>query len=216
MGQDENLDRDDGLDDDVTEEGEAEGVAEIEMAKGPMSPADAEALDRETLEGLDDEARGSLDEAAQTAGTKAGPQAAGSVALSKNFLLAEFHCCRGHCAGAAVPSAAIPALRRLVTNVLQPMRDRFGTCSVHSGFRNDAHNAHVGGEDNSHHQYHRRPASPAADVSFATGDVEAWATEARRLFERLGGNVGGIGRYPDQRFVHCDLGAKRSWPTPGL
>jgi hypothetical protein len=214
VGQD-NPDRNDRPDDDVTEEGEAEGVAEIEMAKGPLGAADAEALDRETLEGLDDQARASLDEAAQEPGTRAGPPAPGAVPLSKNFVLAEFHCCRGHCAGAAVPSAAIPALRRLVTNVLQPMRDKFGACSVHSGFRNDAHNAHVGGEDNSHHQYHRRPTSPAADVSFATGDVEAWATEARRLFARLG-NVGGIGRYPAQRFVHCDLGAKRSWPTPGL
>lgn len=215
MGQDANPERSEEAEDDVTEESEAEGVAEVEMTKGAMRPADAEELDRETLEGLDDEGRASLDEGAQDAGTRAGPQAAGSIALSKNFMLSEFHCCRGHCAGAAVPSAAIPALRRLVTNVLQPMRDRFGTCTVHSGFRNDAHNAHVRGEDNSHHLYHRRPTSPAADVSFATGDVEAWATEARRLFQGLG-NVGGIGRYPAQRFVHCDLGAKRSWPTPGL
>ena len=210
------MDQDANPDDDVTEEGEAEGVAEIEMTRGALRPADAQALDRETLDGLDDEGRAALDEAAREPGTRGAPRAAGSIVLSKNFVLAEFHCCRGHCAGAAVPSAAITALRRLVTNVLQPMRDRFGACSVHSGFRNDAHNAHVGGEDNSHHQYHRRPTSPAADVSFATGDVEAWATEARRLFERVGGNVGGIGRYPAQRFVHCDLGAKRSWPTPGL
>ena len=215
MAQDADPDRTDRLDDDVTEEREAEGVAEIEMAKEPLRAADAEALDRETLARLDDEERASLEEAAQEAGRSAGPQAAGSVALSTNFVLAEFHCCRGHCPAAAVPSAAVPALRRLVTEVLQPMRDRFGACTVHSGFRNDAHNAHVRGEDNSHHLYHRRPTSPAADVSFARGDVEAWATEARRLFQRLG-NIGGIGRYPAQGFVHCDLGAKRSWPTPGL
>lgn len=200
--------------DDVTEEAEADGVAEIEMAKRPLSPENADALDRETVEGLDSEGRAALDEAAQDAPAVSAP-GGGAVALSANFVLAEFHCCRGHCPGAAVPSAAVPALRRLVVSVLQPMRERFGTCTVHSGFRNDAHNAHVSGENNSHHLYHRRPGSPAADVSFATGDVEAWAREARRLFERLG-NVGGIGRYPAQRFVHCDLGAKRSWPTPGL
>jgi hypothetical protein len=213
MSRDERTDQYEDLDDDVSEEGEAEGVAEIEMKMAPLSAADAEALDRETLDGLDDQERGALEEATRAA--RPGAKAAGSPALSKNFVLAEFHCCRGHCAGAAVPSAAIPALRRLVTHVLQPMRDRFGSCSVHSGFRNDGHNRHVRGEDNSHHLYHRRPASPAADVSFASGDVEAWATEARRLSQRVG-NVGGIGRYPAQGFVHVDLGAKRSWPTPGL
>jgi hypothetical protein len=212
---DQKTEREEDLGEDVSEEGEAEGVAEVEMKAAPLTAADAEALDRETLDGLDDQERGSLEETAREAAREKGAEAAGSPALSKNFVLAEFHCCRGHCAGAAVPAAAIPALRHLVTHVLQPLRDQFGSCSVHSGFRNDAHNAHVKGEDNSHHLYHRRPTSPAADVSFATGNVEAWATAARQRMQALG-NVGGIGRYPAQNFVHVDLGAKRSWPTPGL
>ena len=211
MSNDENTDRDEGM----TEEGEAEGVASIEMQKAPLSAEEAAPLDRETLDGLDDNERGSLEEATREARGGGGAEAGGSPALSKNFVLAEFHCCRGHCAGAAVPSAAIPALRRLVTTVLQPMRDQFGSCSVHSGYRNAAHNQHVGGEDHSHHRYDQRPTAPAADVSFASGNVEAWATEARRRMQMLG-NIGGIGRYPAQGFVHVDLGAKRSWPTPGL
>jgi hypothetical protein len=197
--------------DDITEEAEAEGVAEVEMGKARPTGAEAAALDVESLAGLDDEERRALEEAAR----EAGMEAAGSVALSTNFVLAEFHCCRGHCADAAVPSAALPALRRLVTQVLQPMRAQFGSCSVHSGYRNAAHNAHVRGEDRSHHRYDQRPTAPAADVSFAGGNVEAWATEARRRLRTLG-NIGGIGRYPAQGFVHVDLGAKRSWPTPGL
>ncbi len=133
--------------------------------------------------------------------------AAPDVALSANFSLSEFHCCRGHCAKEAVPANAVPALRRLVTQVLQPMRDRFGLCTVHSGYRNAAHNAHVGGADQSHHRYDVRPDAPAADVSFAGGSVNEWAVEARRLL----GNIGGVGRYPSSGFVHVDLGAFRKW-----
>jgi uncharacterized protein YcbK (DUF882 family) len=180
---------------DASEASEAEGVATIDLQAPEMPSAEAEDLDRETLEGLEDEERAELEEAA----------AAG--ALSQNFVLAEFHCCRGHCAKESVPSAAVPALRRLVTQVLQPMRDRFGTCTVHSGYRNAQHNQHVGGATNSHHRYDVRPEAPAADVSFVRGSVDEWAAEARR---RLG-NTGGVGRYPASNFVHVDLGAFRKW-----
>jgi Peptidase M15 len=177
---------------DPSEASEAEGVAAIDRSTPAGPSADAEALNRETFEGLGGEG-------------EAQPEAA--AALSENFVLAEFHCCRGHCAGEAVPAAALPALRRLVTQVLQPMRDRFGVCTVHSGYRNARHNGHVGGAPNSHHRYDVRPGAPAADVSFATGNVNEWAAEARR---RLG-NIGGVGRYQSSRFVHVDLGAFRRW-----
>jgi hypothetical protein len=189
----------------AAEAAEAEGVAKIEMTTPSLSGAEAEPLDRETLDGLDDQERGELEEAAAQAGATA--RAAGSLALSQNFVLAEFHCCRGHCAAASVPSNAIPALRRLVTQVLQPMRNRFGQCTVHSGYRNAQHNQHVGGVANSCHRYDVRPTTPAADVTFASGDVDAWAAEAR---SRLG-NIGGVGRYPNSRFIHVDLNGFRSW-----
>lgn len=191
---------------DAAEAEEAEGVARIEMTTPPLSGADAEPLDRETLSGLDERERRELEEAAAQAGAPG--RAPGSLALSKNFTLAEFHCCRGHCAAAAVPGNAIPALRRLVAQVLQPMRDRFGQCTVHSGYRNAQHNQHVGGVDNSRHRYDMNPTTPAADVSFARGTVEEWAAEARRQLP----NLGGIGRYPVERFVHVDLGPLRAWP----
>jgi len=186
--------------DDDEEASEAEGVVSMEMSGTAASGAEMQELDRETLEGLDDEERQELETSRAEAG--------GPKQLSPNFALAEFHCCRGHCARQAVPAAAVPALRRLVTRVLQPMRNRFGTCTVLSGYRNAAHNGHVGGAAQSHHRYDVRPNAPAADVMFASGSVNEWAAEARRL---LGNSIGGIGRYRNSGFVHVDLGAFRKW-----
>ena len=180
------------------EAGEADGVAT--MVDPAESSAEMQELDHETLEGLDDEERQELETSTAEAG--------GPTQLSPNFALAEFHCCRGHCPKEAVPAAAVPALRRLVTQVLQPMRNRFGVATVLSGYRNAAHNGHVGGASQSHHRYDQRPDAPAADVMFASGSVNEWAAEARRL---LGNSIGGIGRYPTSGFVHVDLGAFRKW-----
>lgn len=196
---------------DNSEAGEAEGVAS-EMDAPPMSVEEAEALDRETLEGLDEAERKEIedDSAAEVAADAAAAAGPSGVQLSQDFRLSEFHCCRGHCARASVPSSAMPALRRLVKKVLQPMRDEFGECHVNSGYRNAAHNDHVGGEADSHHRYDRRPNSPAVDVTFATGSVNQWAAKARERLNRLG-DLGGIGRYPTSNFVHIDLGRKRRW-----
>jgi uncharacterized protein YcbK (DUF882 family) len=202
---------------DDSEASEAAGVAS-EMDAPPLSPEDAEALDRETLDGLDETERKELEaEAAEIhdeadAADAAAPAAAatGPVRLSRNFLLREFHCCRGHCARASVPSEAVPALRRLVKKVLQPMRDEFGACHVNSGYRNAAHNSHVGGVSLSRHRYDKNPGTPAADLTFATGTVDEWATRARQKLNQLG-DIGGIGRYPSSNFVHIDLGPKRTW-----
>jgi Peptidase M15 len=193
---------------DASEAGEARGVAV--QTRGPaMSPEKAAALDRETLAGLDDQIRGELEEESAEAGP--GPRGGPApVRLAKNFALAEFHCCRGHCEEAAVPSAAVPALRRLARRVLQPMRDEFGQCSVHSGYRNAEHNGHVDGASASHHRYDQKPTEPATDVSFPTGSVDEWGQFARARLEQLGG-IGGIGRYHESGFVHIDLGPKRKW-----
>ena len=190
---------------DDAEAPEAQGVAEIEMKAAPLPSDEAGELDRQTWDGLDDDERRALEETNAELGREAAPEA--GTALSANFNLSEFHCCRGHCAAANVPSNAVPAVRRLVKKALQPMRNKFGECSVNSGFRNSAHNQHVGGEANSHHRYDLNPTSPAADVTFASGTVDQWAAEARRLLP----DIGGIGRYPSQNFVHIDLGAKRKW-----
>ena len=149
---------------DDSEATEAEGVAEIEMKAPELSPEDVAALDGETLAGLEASERAELDRTAAEvrgdAGGAAGGAAGGPVVLSANFALAEFHCCHGHCAQGFVPSAAVPALRTLVTQVLQPLRDRFGRCKVNSGFRTELHNRHVGGETNSFHRYELHPERP--------------------------------------------------------
>ncbi len=194
---------------DDSEASEAEGVAEIEMKAADVLLEEETALDEQTLAGLDDQVRVELERTA--AGFRVAAEGAaggGPVVLSANFALAEFHCCHGHCARGFVPSAALPALRTLVHEVLQPLRDRFGHCTVNSGFRTELHNRHVGGEPNSFHRYELHPSSPASDLTFVSGNVDQWAAEARRL---LGTNRGGIGRYPQQNFIHVDLGPMRKW-----
>ena len=88
-----------------------------------------------------------------------------SIRLSENFVVAEFHCHDG----THVPGVAIPGLTRLVRHVLQPMRERFGTCTVNSGFRTPEHNEAIGGVPNSQHIYPVTPSSVAADVKFRVG-----------------------------------------------
>ena len=177
------------------EAGEAEAVGQLES---PLSALGEQAgqLDQETLAETDEEERAEIERAARELGEEEEPafRAPGVVRLSRHFVLAEFHCHDG----TRVPGKAVPALRRLVRQVLQPMRDQFGRCTVHSGFRTDAHNASVGGAPRSQHLYHRTPKDVAADVSFASGSPSEWAAEAERL---LGGG-GGIGTYAS--FTHVD------------
>lgn len=192
---------------DDSEASEAEGVATVGMEVPGLTDAEARELDGHTVEELDEQQRVELEQVAELPEDKSGEaEAAPVLRLSKNFVLSEFHCCRGHCAAAHVPGNAIPALRRLVTEILQPMRDRFGVARVNSGYRNASHNAHVGGVSNSRHRHDRFPDQPGADVSFATGTPTQWAAEARRL---LGAHRGGVGTY--SWGVHVDLGPPRRW-----
>ena len=180
-----------------SEASEAQGVAEIE-AKESLSREEREQADaklRSELELLVD--KGEMEPIEELfeeedPGTRAGP---GPLRLSRNFVVSEFHCKDAQ--RTPVPAAAIPALRRLARQVLQPMRKKFGTCTVHSGFRTDAKNAEVGGASQSQHLYHRTPADVAADVTFATGSPSEWAAEADRLLPN-----GGVGTYAT--FVHVD------------
>ena len=183
------------------------------MDAPPLTLEQAEALDRgETIDGVDETERKEIEAEAAEIDGAADPAAAagpGPVRLSQNFLLGSSIAAEATARARRVPSEAVPALRRLVKKVLQPMREEFGRCSVNSGYRNAARNSHVGGSD-SLHVYDGKPGAPAVDVTFATGTVDQWAAKARQRLNQLG-DVGGVGRYPSKNFVHVDLGPKRTW-----
>jgi uncharacterized protein YcbK (DUF882 family) len=131
--------------------------------------------------------------------------------LSPHFTVEEFDCHDG----TRVPDAAIPALRELCQNVLEPMRAKYGCCTVLSGYRHKAYNASIGGARFSQHIYDDTPGSVATDIRFATGNPVRWARGARWRFGALRrwlrGGRGGVGCYPAQNFVHVDSGPRRDW-----
>lgn len=112
--------------------------------------------------------------------------------LTPHFRVEEFNCHDG----TKVPKVAIPALDRLATKYLEPLRAKFGTCTVMSGYRHRAYNRKIGGAQFSQHIYDDGPSSVAADLIFAKGRPRDWAAEADRL------GAGGVGTYPG--FVHVD------------
>lgn len=121
---------------------------------------------------------------------------------SEHFSIREFDCKDG----TPVPKAAEPAVKVLADRYLEKMRDRFGPCVVHSGYRHRAYNRSIGGATSSQHIYDDSPESVAADCSFADGTPAEWAAYARTL-----PGVGGVGEYRVSRFVHIDTGGRRDW-----
>lgn len=130
----------------------------------------------------------------------------GDVRLSAHFTSKEFNCKNGQ----RVPKAAIPALRELCVQFLEPMRAEFGVCHVLSGYRPRLYNASVGGAKYSQHIYELTPASVAADTMYAKGNPRTWAVKARAIANRR--KEGGVGQYDKQGFVHIDNGPRRNWP----
>lgn len=114
--------------------------------------------------------------------------------LTAHFKLSEFHCRDG----TPVPDNTVDGLIALCTKVLEPMRDKFGVCTVSSGFRSKSHNQAVGGAISSYHRYDLRPGKAASDVKFKNGTPASWFAEADRIL----GNRGGAGRY--NTFLHVD------------
>jgi len=131
--------------------------------------------------------------------------------LSPHFTIEEFDC---HCA-THVPKAAIPALKELCEHVLEPMRAKYGPCTVLSGYRTVKHNVKIGGAKFSQHIYEQHPRSVAADVRFDSGGVQAWASGARWRFSTKSRwtdkDRGGVGDYLRSGFVHVDSGPRRDW-----
>lgn len=140
--------------------------------------------------------------------------------ISKHFVIEEFDCRDG----TRVPLAAVTGLIHWAHYFGEPMRERFGLCTVQSGYRTPAYNERIGGAPMSVHLMRtplprRVPNSPtlavAADVSFATGSAVSWAHWAQTLRHRnphlAKRGRGGIGRYVTSRFIHLDTGPLRDW-----
>ena len=132
--------------------------------------------------------------------------------LSPHFVIEEFDCHDG----TRVPKAAIPALKRLCSEMLEPLRAKYGSCTVNCGYRTASWNARTpGSAPHSQHIYDQHPNSVAADVTFASGNVQEWASSARWRVstkpEWTKGARGGVGDYPSQHFIHVDNGPRRDW-----
>lgn len=122
--------------------------------------------------------------------------------LTPHFRASEFNCNDG----TKVPEKYHRQLKVLCENFLEPMRKKFGPCTVHSGYRTRAWNTKVGGARLSFHVYDdRRPRDGvAADTSYDKGSVADWVKEAKRLRTKNRKGQGGIGNYPQGGFVHID------------
>ena len=118
--------------------------------------------------------------------------------ITPHFRVAEFNCHDG----TPVPSGAHAALKELCELYLEPLRSRFGACTVISGYRHKAYNRRIGGAAKSQHVYDEHPGCVAADVRFAKGTPQEWYDAADQL--ALANGHGGVGKYIDSVFVHVD------------
>ncbi len=119
--------------------------------------------------------------------------------ITRNFNLREFSCHDG----SFVPQRAHSAIDRLATAYLEPMRAKFGACTVLSGYRHREYNRRIGGALYSQHIYDLSPESVAADVRFARGNPKQWSAYAKELRAKYK-KGGGIGTYIRGSFTHID------------
>jgi chaperonin cofactor prefoldin len=117
---------------------------------------------------------------------------------SENFLFSEFDCNDG----TKIPEAAKPAIRAWCEQIGEPLRARFGTVHINSGYRHRAYNAAVGGEPNSVHIYDLHPSAVAGDLTCEKGSPRDW-------FYFTEGRADGRGLYAT--FHHADNRNRIGW-----
>jgi uncharacterized protein YcbK (DUF882 family) len=100
-------------------------------------------------------------------------------------------------------------LKKHCARFLEPMRAKFGPCTVMSAYRHERYNRSIGGATDSQHDWDKHPAGVATDLIFARGTPREWGRYAAQLRQQTGGS-GGIGVYPTQGFVHVDSRATRA------
>lgn len=125
--------------------------------------------------------------------------------LSDHFTVEEFDCNDGTQCG----SREYDGLESLCKQMLEPLRAKYGSVHVNSGYRTPSYNASVGGATDSFHIYSQHDGNDqAADVTCANGSPSQWHSYLKQLrSEKRGGN-GGLGLYSS--FVHVDI---RDYPS---
>ena len=126
------------------------------------------------------------------------PDRPASARLSRHFRWGEFW----ESPERPPPADTWPAYIRLVTTLLQPLRNAHGPVIVTSGFRSVQRNAAVGGAPQSRHVPTSEPGVVAADIYSPT----AAPHELARTLEQLG--AGGLGVY--RAHVHVDTRRQRA------
>ena len=111
--------------------------------------------------------------------------------LSPNFKMSEFKCKCG-CSTFKLDSELIDKLQALRVKVGKPVR-------ILSAYRCVNHNRSIGGATNSQHLY-----GTAADIAITGMTVDQIAKAAEEV------GFDGIGKYPKQNFVHCDVRGNRA------
>lgn len=190
------------------------GLLGREVAEGRVDDVGLNLVPRDIIHKLSERASGFFNEDFSGTGVSGdpsrGPAPPGSTGtgnsgrihgrgqqLSENFHASEFH--SRYNPDPPLPPEVLPALRYLCQQILEPMRDEFGSVTITSGYRPPAHNQAIGGVPDSRHLYGRHPGSPAVDVKFDTGTTQQW----RDMADSLLAGRGGVGIY-NSGAIHID------------
>ena len=120
--------------------------------------------------------------------------------LSTHFVVEEFDCHNG----VKVMARDYAGLSLLCKVYLEPLRAKFGTVKVLSGYRTRAYNASIGGASRSFHVYTMHDGNDqAADIRCARGNPQEWHATLNWIRNNKMNGRGGLGLYPN--FVHVDL-----------
>jgi uncharacterized protein YcbK (DUF882 family) len=120
--------------------------------------------------------------------------------LSKHFIVEEFDCHDG----TKVMKRDYAGLEFLCKTFLEPLRAKYGSVTILSGYRTAAHNRKVGGASRSFHVYTIHDGNDqAADIRCVRGTPRQWHSTLNALRRTKRGGKGGLGLY--NNFVHVDI-----------
>lgn len=120
--------------------------------------------------------------------------------LSKHFVVEEFDCHDG----TKVSPRDYAGLTALCQTYLEPLRAKYGSVTILSGFRPAAYNRKIGGASKSYHIYTIHNGNDqACDVRCVRGNPRQWHSTLNWLRKHKRGGKGGLGLYSN--FCHVDM-----------